>query len=147
VWNALKETVSGAIDKVEKLLGIRSPSRVFFGIGAHTSAGMAGGIAAGGPAVHRESRALAEHSMLGAHAGFAANDNMVPWGSNRIGIKTSSDEPVRPPNAPPPPPASGPTVQFNNCTFGEGTSEALIRRWTLNALEGEVMGAVASGKP
>lgn len=44
VWAALKSIVMGAIGNVKGLLGIKSPSRVFMAIGAHTGEGMAIGI-------------------------------------------------------------------------------------------------------
>lgn len=44
VWNALKGVVLGGIGKVKNLLGIKSPSRVFMQIGAHTGEGMAIGL-------------------------------------------------------------------------------------------------------
>jgi TP901 family phage tail tape measure protein len=44
VWNALKKVVMGGIAKAKNLLGIKSPSRVFMQIGAHTGEGMAVGL-------------------------------------------------------------------------------------------------------
>lgn len=47
VWNALKNVVLGGIGKVKALLGIKSPSRVFMAIGAHTAEGLARGVEGG----------------------------------------------------------------------------------------------------
>lgn len=44
VWNALKGVVMSGVSKVKNLLGIKSPSRVFMAIGAHTGEGMAVGL-------------------------------------------------------------------------------------------------------
>ena len=44
VWNALKGVVLSGVGKVKNLLGIKSPSRVFMAIGAHTGEGMAVGL-------------------------------------------------------------------------------------------------------
>ncbi|MFW2445977.1 MAG: phage tail tape measure protein [Qipengyuania pacifica] len=44
VWNALKKVVLGGVGKVKNWLGIKSPSRVFMKIGAHTGEGMAIGL-------------------------------------------------------------------------------------------------------
>ncbi|MEE4349663.1 MAG: hypothetical protein V2J26_05490, partial [Pacificimonas sp.] len=44
VWAALKDTVLGGVDKVKGWLGIRSPSRVFMGIGGDMMGGLALGL-------------------------------------------------------------------------------------------------------
>lgn len=44
VKDAVKDAVSGVIDKAKGILGIHSPSRVFMGIGGYTMQGMANGI-------------------------------------------------------------------------------------------------------
>jgi hypothetical protein len=51
VWDALKGVVSGAVDSVEKFLGIHSPSLVFAEIGMQTGAGMAQGVDRSAPGV------------------------------------------------------------------------------------------------
>jgi TP901 family phage tail tape measure protein len=44
VWSALKSVVMAGITNVKDLLGIKSPSRVFMGIGGHMTAGLALGV-------------------------------------------------------------------------------------------------------
>lgn len=44
VWNALKGVVMSGITGAKNLLGIKSPSRVFMGIGGYITEGLAGGI-------------------------------------------------------------------------------------------------------
>lgn len=44
VWNALQNVVMGGVGKVKGWLGIKSPSRVFMGIGGHVGDGLAIGI-------------------------------------------------------------------------------------------------------
>ena len=91
VWNALKRVVLGGIGKVKNLLGIKSPSRVFMQIGAHTGEGMAigldrtgrrvagaagklaaGAVAAGSMAMASPAMASARPAAASAQAGAAA---------------------------------------------------------------------------
>lgn len=44
VWNALKSVVTSGIDGIKDFLGIKSPSRLFMGLGGHMTDGMAIGI-------------------------------------------------------------------------------------------------------
>lgn len=52
-------------DSVRKLLGIKSPSRVFMQIGAHTAEGLAQGIEGGEPRVEQSAEALATSAVRG----------------------------------------------------------------------------------
>ena len=48
IWNAIRDAVMGGINKLKSLLGIKSPSRLFMGLGAYMSKGMEIGISKGG---------------------------------------------------------------------------------------------------
>lgn len=47
VWNALQDVVMGGVRRVKGMLGIKSPSRVFMGIGGDITAGMRIGVQRG----------------------------------------------------------------------------------------------------
>ena len=47
VWNALKKVIGFGVDNVKEFLGIRSPSRLFMGIGLNVAEGLAIGIESG----------------------------------------------------------------------------------------------------
>jgi len=57
--DAAKHVVSGAVDGAKHLLGIHSPSTVFFEIGTNVTRGLVGGLAAGRPRVAGAGAALA----------------------------------------------------------------------------------------
>lgn len=48
---AIDDMASGVVGKLKNMLGIRSPSRVFLGLGMMTAAGFAAGLAAGQPMI------------------------------------------------------------------------------------------------
>lgn len=73
LWNALKGLAQGAIDVFTGKMKIRSPSRVMMGLGRHTSAGVAVGVNAGRPQVHRAMVRLAPPpAMMRARFGGVA---------------------------------------------------------------------------
>lgn len=72
LWEGLKSTVGGAVDKVKNFLGIRSPSRVFAEIGGHTTAGMALGIQRGTPAAVDSVRRMAAGITIAGAATLSA---------------------------------------------------------------------------
>jgi TP901 family phage tail tape measure protein len=93
LWESLKATVSGAVDKVRNFLGIRSPSRLFMEIGGHTTSGMALGITRGAPAAVESARRMAAGitvagaATLGAGmaaAGTGAPGAVGPGGSGAV---------------------------------------------------------------
>ncbi|KNH02628.1 tp901 family phage tail tape measure protein [Qipengyuania citrea LAMA 915] len=83
VWNALKGVVLSGIGKVKNLLGIKSPSRVFMAIGAHTGEGMAVGLdrqrrRVSGAAGRLATGAIAAGSMAMAPTAMAAASASSP---------------------------------------------------------------------
>lgn len=85
VWNALKGVVLSGIGKVKNLLGIKSPSRVFMAIGAHTGEGMAVGLdrqrrRVSGAAGRLATGAIAAGSMAMAPTAMAAPGTGSPAG-------------------------------------------------------------------
>lgn len=67
VWNALKSVVMSGISGVKNLLGIKSPSRLFMGLGGHITRGLAIGVDQGGKQPMRSMVRLAT-GMAGAGA-------------------------------------------------------------------------------
>jgi len=58
VTDSVKSLAHGAVDTVEKALGISSPSRVMAQVGLHTAAGLSVGVRAGSPGVARAHEAM-----------------------------------------------------------------------------------------
>jgi TP901 family phage tail tape measure protein len=59
VWNAIKGVVTGGIDGAKRLLGIKSPSRVFMAMGGYVSQGLAMGVDRGSGAPFAAARRMA----------------------------------------------------------------------------------------
>ena len=75
VWNALKEVVMSGVNNVKQLLGIRSPSRLFMGLGGYVTEGFAVGIKNGSAQVNT--------AMLGLGAGLGkAGANLVDFAND-----------------------------------------------------------------
>lgn len=79
VWNALKNVVTGGINKVKDFLGIKSPSRVFMALGGYTSEGMAMGIDRG------RKRAMGAAGRLAAGVTAAGSLALAPVASAQPG--------------------------------------------------------------
>jgi len=104
LWEGLKSTVGGAVNKVRDFLGIRSPSRVFAELGGFTAAGLAMGIAHGTPAVVSTAQNMAQQvsavgaPSLGAGAvgmsGAAGGAGAVSIGQVTIVIDGASGDPA-----------------------------------------------------
>ena len=58
IGDAVLGPIKSAVNGVKSFLGIKSPSRLFFGIGLNTTKGMANGLLSGGPLVDKASDAL-----------------------------------------------------------------------------------------
>lgn len=65
VFQSLKDMASGALQSAKEALGIASPSKEFFKVGAWTAEGMANGIDAGKASVSDAGRSLAQN-LLGS---------------------------------------------------------------------------------
>lgn len=76
LYNVFKNVVSGAIDLVKSLFGIRSPSTVFAEIGAHLMQGLANGI--------RNALGSVRDSITGA------GDAAIGWFKEKLGIRSPS---------------------------------------------------------
>lgn len=76
VWNALRGVVMGGITNVKAMLGIRSPSRLFMGIGGHVTEGLAIGVDRGArqplQSMNRLATGLTGAMALGAAPAMAA---------------------------------------------------------------------------
>mgnify|MGYP000545454116 CR=1 FL=1 len=59
VWSALKSVVMGGVNRVKSFLGIKSPSRLFMGIGSNVTDGLALGVAGGQPRVDAQMASMA----------------------------------------------------------------------------------------
>lgn len=81
VWAALKHIVMGGINNVKSMLGIRSPSRVFMGIGGYAAEGMALGID------KRGNQAMRSMSRLASGITAAAALAMVPANGQVMGSR------------------------------------------------------------
>jgi hypothetical protein len=110
VWEALKGVVMGGVHKVEKLLLIGSPSRYMHDkIGFQMGAGTAGGMEDSAPDVAGSATKMVTAGTDAAQRAVTASPRSSGGG--------------------------GRTLNFTNCTFGEGTSEGLIRKWIHSALD------------
>jgi phage-related protein len=76
-WKAVTSTLgslfSGAVSFVKNLLGIKSPSTVFAGIGKHIAAGLANGMTGGIGAVTSAASRMAAAASVSANATFGAS--------------------------------------------------------------------------
>jgi hypothetical protein len=79
VWNALKSVVEKGIARIKNFLGIKSPSRLFMGIGGHMAAGMEMGITNGGK------NAIKAAGRLAAGAAAAGAITLSPVNAAQIG--------------------------------------------------------------
>ena len=131
VWAALKSVLGGAVANSEAQLKIKSPSRVFAGIGHQVPAGLAMGITANENAVLGATQSMTAN-MVESSAGMVANDSVV----TSVGMTA--------PAVPAPPTmvnntssnSSSETRQavFHNCNFGDN-SEASIEQAVMIAFE------------
>lgn len=128
VWEALKAIVGGAIDKTKNLLGIASPSKVFFGLGHFTAQGMAGGINRGEQAVVGASAHMSA-AMVASSRGMVANDRGVSAPAMAIRVQSPQQPAAQ----------SGTSITFENCSFGGDVTEAKVRGWVRGAIEGEML--------
>lgn len=117
VWQALKSVLGGAVANTEAQLKIKSPSRVFAGIGHQVDAGLAVGITANENAVMGATQAMTAN-MVESSAGMVAND--VPGSvAPRVSNQSTSSETKQ--------------FVFQNCNFGSN-SQADIEQAVLIAL-------------
>jgi phage-related protein len=89
LWESLKSTVAGAVDKVKNFLGIRSPSRLFMEIGGNTSAGLALGIQRGGSAAVESARRVAAGVAMAGVSAMSpglASAGVTVLGSDALGL-------------------------------------------------------------
>lgn len=124
IWLALKSVVGGAVAKVKGLLGIASPSKVGVEIGHNFGASIGLGETRAESAVVGASEHMTR-AMVSASAGMVSNDTAP------VTVQTTA------PSVSAAPPASGHTVTFTGCTFGSGVNEHDIKRWVIDALEGD----------
>lgn len=97
VYNALRRVVFASVDKVRDWLGIRSPSRVFMQIGAHTGEGLARGLdgqgrRVSGAAGRLAAGAIAAGSLALAPAAVAARPTAAASaaaGGNGAGLQVT----------------------------------------------------------
>lgn len=83
VWQAAKNAAWNAISSVKGVLGIRSPSRVFIGIGSETAKGMAIGMSRGATETERAASDMAMRAIGGvAGPQGPANANNIPFSSS-----------------------------------------------------------------
>ena len=131
VWQALKSVLGGAVANTEAQLKIKSPSRVFAGIGHQVDAGLAVGIAANENAVMGATQAMTAN-MVESSAGIVANDtsktsiDMIATATPAPSINQSPSVSTN---------SSSETKQFifQNCNFGSN-SQADIEQAVLIAL-------------
>lgn len=134
--NALRGVVGAGVSNTEKQLEVKSPSRVGMRIGGHFPGGMAMGVRAGTPAlVGATSRMTA--AMMTESRAMVANDVRAPVFAPSIAASVAAPAvsagfgqmPVAAPEK------QRPAVEFNNCTFGAGVTQEMVRDGVLEALE------------
>jgi hypothetical protein len=137
LWNALKGLAKGAVEAFKRAMGIKSPSRVMMGFGRHTSAGVAVGVNAGRPQVHRAMVRLAPppammRARLGgvarAATGFGAGVRVggVARAATGFGLRASIG--TRPVIAP----RGGPSATPRRGDAARGGASSSIRVETIN---------------
>nr|WP_269750402.1 phage tail tape measure protein [Novosphingopyxis sp. YJ-S2-01] len=94
VWNALKDVVLGGVNGVKKLLGIRSPSRVFAAIGGHVTDGLTLGIRRGTGDVLGEMGGLANRLTAAAAFGSLSFAPLSAASVPRLGSVEIAREPA-----------------------------------------------------
>jgi hypothetical protein len=132
VINAIGGAVTGAIDHAEKLLGIKSPSKVFAKIGGYTAEGFAGGVEDGAPAAQD-----AMSSMV------SPSDAKQAALSGDLGAFANIPSPADAPRAGAAPAASGAGVDLSHAVFQfygvEGAADVEGRM-------GEILTKILEGK-
>ncbi|MEQ9321674.1 MAG: hypothetical protein RIF41_21080, partial [Polyangiaceae bacterium] len=101
VVSAMTSTVQAAIKAAEAAAEIASPSKVMQRLGRFLPQGMAMGIDDESATVAKSAESMATDAVKGAAKGGTG--------------KAAG--------------GGGPNINFNNCTFGEGTDESSIRGW------------------
>jgi hypothetical protein len=124
IWQALKSVVGGAVTKVKGLLGIASPSKVGVDIGHNFGSSIGLGETRAETAVVGASEHMTR-AMVSASAGMVSND------TTPVAVQATA-APMAQASTP-----SGHSVTFTGCTFGSGVNEHEVKRWVLDALEGD----------
>jgi hypothetical protein len=112
VVSAITSVVGGAVATANAILDIKSPSRVFARIGAHTAVGMAQGIAANTNAVQESMANMASPEAVANEAGKTdgATSASIPG-------STGGGQTVH--------------VEIRDCVFGDGIDEAGLEAWAI----------------